>query len=1009
MISDLERSKFPSILRSTAWVGGIIAPALLAVCVFLTPSASAGTYDPPPESRGGRQTLVTRNALASVGTPATLFMQTRVDDIPRLGIFEKCFRHSGVYDNPYKDLTAWAILRRPDGKEWRMPLFWDGAAVWTLRVSPEMIGEWSYSIHCPDPGLNARTGSFRCVASNRHGSIQPMRDHPLHFQYQDGKPFWFFGEKAWRVFQRDRAEKLDHASAMHHVDVRAEQGFNYLHTELAGTGGLTSGGNEGGEMFLDAGKEVINPAFCQEVDSRLRHINEKGMICGMVLLYARGDPCWKSLPDDEARLRFARYVVARYAAFDIVFLVAGEWHFMAKQPDLFRTIGREIRKTDPHGRMIGIHPGPESVGISSQEFAGDDWMSFGEYAQAYFAPHAREATDADRDSLRQFIVAARKHNKPVVNAEYAYYLRDQDYDGSVDKPHSHTRDSFRRASWAIAMGGGYFVTGFGTTYFGGRREVGPFLVDNPRHQDAVSDLGHLHTFFTALPWWVLEPHDEWVTTNGGYAYCLADAGKTYVIYVAGGKGTTLKTAGGAYSVARYDPRTGQSTELPAPTGEVVQLVAPGPQDWVFLVKARVGVGVAAEKPPAVSVDDFLNSLGVCTHIGQGIDNPVQSAAALAYAGLRNIRDDGSPRHLQDWISVHKQAGVKVVLTWSGPNDDAISSLLSTSKKLAAAGALLALEGPNEANNWAVTYEGQKSQANVTFLPVAKWQRAFYERVKSDPVLKDYPVFHASEGGGAEPDNVGLQFLTIPADANTLMPAGTKYADYANVHNYICRRPSIIDNMAWLNADPLFHGWTDGIYAEYGKTWRKGFAGYSNADLVTLPRVTTETGWVTGDKGLTQEQQGRLYLNLYLAQFKQGFKYTFIYMLRDARGSDAGYGMFERDYHPKRSATYLHNLTMILSDNGVSQPGRLNYTIPDQPATVHDLLLQKGNGTFELVVWNEKADGTNNVTVDLGDAYSSVKVYDPTTGIAPTETLTDARSISLTLSDHPVVIEILRQP
>jgi hypothetical protein len=427
---------------------------------------------------------------------------------------------------------------------------------------------------------------------------------------------------------------------------------------------------------------------------------------------------------------------------------------------------------------------------------------------------------------------------------------------------------------------------------------------------------------------------------------------------------------------------------------------------IILLLGAVSPVVADDGVAAISAGDFLNSLGVCTHIGQGIDNPSQSAAALAYAGLRHIRDDGNPRHLQDWIAVHEQAGVKVVLTWSGPNDRAIGSLLNTSKQLAAAGALLALEGLNEANNWAVTFEGQKSQANTTFLPVAKWQKAFYEQAKSDPVLKDYPVFHASEAGGSEPDNVGLQFLTIPADANTLMPAGTKYADYANVHNYICRRPTIIDNMAWLNADPLFHGWTDGLYVEYGKTWRKGFAGYSNADLVTLPRVTTETGWATGGaKGLTQEQQGRLYLNMYLAQFQQGFKYTFIYMMRDARGSDAGYGMFERDYQPKRSALYLHNLTTILSDYGVARPGKLRYTIPDQPATVHDLLLQKSNGTFELVVWSEKAEGTNSVTVDLGGTHPSVKVYDPTIGTEPTETLIEAHSVSLTLSDHPIVIEL----
>ncbi len=528
-------------------------------------------------------------------------VQAGAEDVPRFGMFEKSFSHSGTYGNPYKDLTALATLRRPDGKQWSMPLFWDGEAAWMLRVSPDMVGEWSYSIRSPDAGLNARTGSFRCMESNRRGSIRPMRGHPLHFEYQDGTPFWFFGEKAWRVFQKDPAEKLDHTSAMHHVDVRAEQGFNYLHTELAGTGGLTSGGNEGGEMFLDSGKEIINPAFFQDVDSRLRHINQKGMICGMVLLYAKGDPSWKSLPDDEARLRFARYVVARYAAFDIVFLVTGEWHFMANQPDLFRAIGREILKTDPHGRMIGIHPGPESLGISSQEFAGDEWMSFGEYAQAYFAPHAREATEANRDDLRKFILAARKHNKPVVAAEYAYYLRDQDYDGVVDKPHSHTRDSFRRASWVIAMGGGYFVTGFGTTYFGGRREVGPFLVDNPRHKDAVCDLDHLHKFFTSLQWWLLEPHDEWVQADGGYAYCLADAGRTYVIYVAAGNGANLKLDGGKYSLCRYDPRTGQSTELLAAAGDLVRLVAPDSQDWVFLAKATVRADLATEKPPTAAL------------------------------------------------------------------------------------------------------------------------------------------------------------------------------------------------------------------------------------------------------------------------------------------------------------------------------------------------------------------------------------------------------------------------
>ena len=71
----------------------------------------------------------------------------------------------------------------------------------------------------------------------------------------------------------------------------------------------------------------------------------------------------------------------------------------------------------------------------------------------------------------------------------------------------------------------------------------------------------------------------------------------------------------------------------------------------------------------------------------------------------------------------------------------------------------------------------------SWLAVAKLQRELYTRVKGDPVLRKYPFWSISENG-AEVDNVGLQFLTIPDGAGTLLPAGTRFADYANVHNYI---------------------------------------------------------------------------------------------------------------------------------------------------------------------------------------------------------------------------------
>ena len=417
------------------------------------------------------------------------------------------------------------------------------------------------------------------------------------------------------------------------------------------------------------------------------------------------------------------------------------------------------------------------------------------------------------------------------------------------------------------------------------------------------------------------------------------------------------------------------------------------------------VNNAHAQTTALRADDFLNSIGVCTHIAQGIDNPTNVAACLSYAGIRGIRDDGSTTAatIQGWINIHNTTGARVCLL---PINGSIARTLTAYEQLAAAGALLAAEGPNEPNNSPVTYDGAKS-SGTNFLPVAWFQRDLYHAVKSDPKLAGIPVFASSEAGGAEPNNCGLQFLTIPAGAGTLMPDGTVYADYANTHNYVCDHlSSVCDNNAWGAEDPALNGRWDGMHVEYGRTWwSPGYNGYSDSQLRTLPKVTTETGWLTqGSKSIPEGQQAKLFLNLYFTAFKRGWSYTFIYMLRDDPGQ--GYwGLFHTDYTAKPSATFLHNLTTILAGKTSSTPGSLLYSVPGEPATVHDLLLQKSDGAFELEVWDENASGSNNITVNLGATFATVHIYDPTLGTSATQTLGKVASVPLTLSDHPLIIEI----
>jgi hypothetical protein len=417
---------------------------------------------------------------------------------------------------------------------------------------------------------------------------------------------------------------------------------------------------------------------------------------------------------------------------------------------------------------------------------------------------------------------------------------------------------------------------------------------------------------------------------------------------------------------------------------------------------------------AIPVAQFLNSIGVVTTFpdrGQPLPKTIEMVKDAGFrwmrGGIEGLTEKG-PTTLQTYLDLHRQTGVR--FSWglvSGGSD--LTKLLATAQPLAAAGALLAFEGNNEPNNWGVTYQGEKGGGRApSWMAVAKLQRDLCKAVKSDPVLRKYPVWSLSENG-AEIDNVGLQFLTIPKGAGTLMPDGTQYADYANVHNYIYHpsAPGLADNKTWNAADPTSACKVDGLYGNYGVTWAKHFRGHSEVELLKLPRVTTETGCTIGGP-ITEEVQALNLLSMYLDQFKRGWSHTAVYLLRDRtdEGGNQTFGFFKRDYTPRKAAVYLQNLTTILADKDVlTRPGELKYSLSEQPPTMHEMLLQRSDGTFMLVIWNERLTGSDEVTVQLGGAHAGVQVYDPTVGTTPVQTHDKVESVTLTLTNHPVILAI----
>jgi hypothetical protein len=439
--------------------------------------------------------------------------------------------------------------------------------------------------------------------------------------------------------------------------------------------------------------------------------------------------------------------------------------------------------------------------------------------------------------------------------------------------------------------------------------------------------------------------------------------------------------------------------------------------FAVVIAATLPAPTLANETRAVPVGDFLSSIGVVSTFpdrGQPLHKTVEM---LRYGGFRWVRAgiEGltaeGPTNLQTFIELNRQTGVK--LSWglgSGGND--LTKLIATGKVIAQSGALLAFEGNNEPNNWAVTYDGVKGGGRKhSWLAVGRLQNDLYRSVKNDPQLMTYPVWSISESG-AQTDNVGLQFLRIPEGAGTLMPAATAFADFANVHNYIYHpnAPDPADNKSWDAADPTKASRVDGLYGNYGRTWSRGYAGHDERELADLPRVTTETGLTVGG-AVTERMHGTALVNMYLAQFKRGYAYTAVYILRDRTDEDGNqkFGFFRPDYAPRLAAHFLHNLTTVLADAGTGKAGatteRLAYSIPDRPATVHDLLLQHSDGTFHLIVWGERQSGEDNVTLQFASAMPSVEIYDATVGTKPVHKVTRISSLPLVLSDHPLVLKL----
>ena len=398
----------------------------------------------------------------------------------------------------------------------------------------------------------------------------------------------------------------------------------------------------------------------------------------------------------------------------------------------------------------------------------------------------------------------------------------------------------------------------------------------------------------------------------------------------------------------------------------------------------MGIANMAHAAPQCTTD-FVRSIGVVTHLdatATQYGNLGRVVAALNYLGIDRVRETAprSPEalaRLQALIDADDR--VRLTLIVMGDPVRAMPAIDALAKHVDI------VEGPNEVDRTPVHFRGLSGAEAVMAA-----QRWIYQTVHADPLLN-----------GPGRYTPVLNFTLARADYTAYGDLSAS-ADLANTHAYATR-----------GVPPFFM---------VQPTVRKALS------FLARPVIITEANYPTlrqaDGNGVSEAVQARWVLNTQLDSARNGVVATYIYQLLDGVSDpndqeyEAHFGLFRFDNSPKPSATALRNLITILRG---TRPCPVQAS-PEPTYKVNlghdsfDLLLARPDGTHVLLLWAEpiiwdpaqnidKVSPPRNTTVRFGADRHDVSVYDPLLGPEPISRQAAAGEVSVTLTDHPILVAI----
>jgi Protein of unknown function (DUF4038)/Domain of unknown function (DUF5060) len=501
--------------------------------------------------------------------------------VPCFDIYEITVQLDPALDgNPFTDIEVGATFTPQGGAPIKVDGFCDDqqGRCFRVRFCPSIPDtEYKFSLTTNAASGKDYTGSFRTTRPRAMEPVVVNPEHPKHFRFAlSQKPFYHIGLTAYHLLDPSN----DDRQIEELLDYCVRYGFDKVRFLLTGyprdndkrskseykldgdPWKLPNYGAPPGEVNpLPAwlGKPHhydftrFNVAYWQKADRAVQAMRDRGIVatCIMTIEKQNLPREYGALTENEKRLY--RYAVARLAAFANVWWDLGNEHNEYRKPDWAPKMGALVKQWDPYDRLCSAH-------------AYADWM-YDDQPWADFIITQQYGTCSEVNAQ---VLKYRQIPKPYVNEEYGY-------EGKLDKPgHGQNTDLVRKCHWSIALAGGYATYGDWTAGT-------PFYTGQVGKGKAPAQLRHLRETFESIPYSQMEPHNELV---GHGAFCLAEKGHVYLVYLADRPQTILhvQSAAHGYTVTWINPRTGEHLNSAQTRQESILLQAPSPQDWAVLVR-----------------------------------------------------------------------------------------------------------------------------------------------------------------------------------------------------------------------------------------------------------------------------------------------------------------------------------------------------------------------------------------------------------------------------------------